>query len=323
MANYNKVFDQKQYLSVANKAAEYFLERGKSQHIPLIVCDVPDAKQYTYISFNEPRGTESGIEWVSSGAKMSVRSNWETFDLLTFQGLIQISNRDIANFGASFIADKHEAEIGKLVYDVDYGMFHGPKDKNGDQLQEGLIGMLTSSIDLSSANGHDVSTKGEIWHTLRDLMEEIPFAIREQGPDMVLYINEKCYSEASAPDRIYNDKVEWNFIYDQFIGPQAIHGRKIGTVVITNMINAEASDNTDGNNADTVDTLGTHGRMLLLVPDKRWVARVISRGFSLIGEEQHMLHVDQLYGFRGRCIPFVRGATTGNAAVRYTEGLTF
>lgn len=326
MTYYNAVFDEKQYRSITKKAADYFLENAKSADIPLIITEVPDAKQYVHVIFDEATGATGGLEWVEEGRKMNVRHNYEIFELPRIQGIIQIRNQDIANYGESLISDKHEAEIIELVHEVDYANFHGAKDDQGYQLQEGLIGMLTSSIDLTSADGHDCSTKGEIWHVIKELMESIPYEIREAGPDMIMWLNEITMSTASGPDRIYNDKVEWDFIYDQFIGEKAVHGRKIGKVIITNMINAEASDDTDGNSADSADVLGTDGRIMLMVPDKRLVARVVSRGFSLIGEEQHMLHVDQLYGHRGRCIPFVYGAlaTAGaRAGVRYTEALSF
>ena len=317
MTNYNKVFDEKQYRSVSKKAALYYLERAKSAVLPLIVTDVPDAKEYTHPYFAEASGVTGGIEWNENERKMSVRHTYETYKLPRISGEIQINNADIANFGPYLIADKHEAEIAELVYEIDYAAFHGAKNDQGYQLQEGLIGQLTSLQNKGSAADSDCSTKGEIWYWLKDMIEDIPFAMRESGPDMILWINELTYANASAPDRIYQDKVEWDFIYEQFIGPKATHGRKIGQVIITNMINAEASDNTDGDNADTVDTITDDGRMLLCVPDKRWGARVVSRGFSLVGEQQHMLHVDQLYGMRGRAIAFDADAWN------YTEALSF
>jgi len=317
MTYYNAVFDEKQYRAVTKKAADMYLETAKSAVIPLIITDIPDAKQYTHVLFAEGTGTTSGLEWVAAGRKMNVRSNYATYELPTYQGIIQINNSEIANFGASLIADKKEAEIKELVKSIDDGMFHGPKDDGEVQLQEGFLGQLTSIENLSSAAGHACATKGEIWHWIKEMIEDIPFAMREEGPDMIMYINEKTILEAQAPDRIYQDMVEWDFIYNQFIGEKAVHGRKIGQVIITDKINAEATDDTDGNGADTVDTLGTDGRILIFVPDKRWIARVVSRGFSLIGEEQHMLHVDQLYGMRGRVIVF------DGDACNYSERLSF
>ena len=317
MTNYNKVFDEKQYRSVNKKAALYYLERAKSAVLPLIVTDVPDAKEYVHPYFAEASGVTAGIEWDDNKRKMSVRHTYETYKLPRISGEIQIRNADIANFGPYLIADKHEAEIAELVYEIDYAAFHGAKNDQGIQLQEGLIGQLTSIENKSSAAGHDVSTKGEIWHWIKEMIEDIPFAMRESGPDIIMWINEKTISEAQAPDRIYQDIKEWDFIYEQFIGPKAVHGRKIGQVIITNLINAEAADDTDGNNADTVDTLGTHGRILMCVPDKRWAGRVVSRGFSLVGEQRYMLHVDQLYGTRGRALAF------DGDAWNYSEALTF
>jgi len=317
MTYYNAVFDEKQYRSVTKKAADYYLETAKSAALPLIICDVPDGKQYTHVVFAEATGVTGGLEWAEHGRKMNVRSNYETFELPRIQGLIQIRNQDIQNFGESLIADKHDAEIRELVKEVDDSIFHGAKNDQGMQLQEGLIGQLTSIEGIVSDGTGDMSGKGEIWHGIKYMMDDIPFAMREDGPDMILYLNELVYANATAPDRIYQDKIEWDFIWETFMGPKAIHGRKIAKVIITNKIMAEATDDTDGDSADTVDVLGTDGRLLLLVPDKRWGARVVSRGFSLIGEEQHMLSVDQLYGWRGRYCVF------DGDAYNYSESVTF
>jgi len=319
---YNAVFDEKQYRSVTKKAANYFLETAKSAAIPLIITEVPDAKQYTHVVFAEATGVTAGLEWEEQGRKMNVRSNYEIFNLPRYQGIIQIRNQDIANFGESLIGDKHSAEIEELVKEIDDGMFHGPKNDNGIKLQQGLLGLLTPLINISSAGDEDCSGKGEIWHVIKEMIEDIPFRIRESGPDMVMYIAEKVIAEAQAPDRIYNDMVEWDFIYRQFIGPEAVHGRKIGKVIVTNKILTDSQDcfsalhDTDAGN-DSFDVLGTEGRILIFVPDKRIMARVVSRGFSLIGEEQHMLSVDQLYGYRGRVCIF---DATG---INYSEQLTF
>ena len=319
MTNYNKVFDEKQYRAVNKKAALYYLERAKSAVLPLIVTDVPDAKEYVHPYFAAASGVTAGIEWNENERKMSVRHTYETYKLPRISGEIQIRNSDIANFGPYLIADKHEAEIAELVYEIDYAAFHGAKNDQGIQLQEGLLGQLTTLQNKSSTAGHDCSTKGEIWHWIKEMIEDIPYAMRESGPDIIMWINEKVIAEAQAPDRIYQDMVEWDFIYNQFIGPKAVHGRKIGQVIITNLINTEASDDTaaGSSNADLADTLGTHGRILMCVPDKRWAGRVVSRGFSLIGEQQHMLHVDQLYGMRGRAIAF------DGDAWNFSEALTF
>jgi len=316
MTYYNAVFDQKQYRSVTKKAAKMYLATAVSAAIPLIITDVPDAKEYVHVIFNEATGVTAGLEFTDHGRKMSVRSNYEIFYLPAIQGAIQINNSEIKNFGASLIGDKKEAEIEALVKKVDDWNIHGARNDDDVQIQEGLIGQLTSIPNLSSAGGHDCSTKGEIWHWIKEMIEDIPLAMRQESGDMVMMINEKTIAEAQAPDRIYNDMVEWDFIDRQFISG-GVHGRKIGRVIITDKINALADDDTDGNGADTVDTLGTDGRILIFCPNKKYLARVVSRGFSLIGEEQHMLAVDQLYGTRQRVCVF------DGDGCNYSERLSF
>lgn len=317
MTNYNEVFDEKQYRSVNKKAAKMYVAQAVSAALPLIKTSIFDAYEYLHPKLAVPIGAQAGVDYIDSGKKMNVRHDHEVIELFVHQGLIQIRNQDIWKYGADLIGDKHEAELEYLVDEIDSAAFHGPKNEMGLQIAEGLLGQLTCLINQSSGADASVATKGEIWLVLKKAMEDIPHAMRVQGPDMILYINEALYAHASAPDRIYQDKVEWDFIYDQFIGPKAIHGRKIGQVIITNKINAEASDDTNGSNADLDDTLGTHGRFLMIVPDKRWVGRIISAGFHLVGEEQHMLSVDQLYGWHG-----YTKALDGDA-LNYSEALTF
>lgn len=317
MTTYNEVFDEKQYRSVNKKAAKMYVDQAVSSVLPLITTEIWDAYEHLHPTFAEPTGAQAGVDYIDSGKKMNVRHEHEVIELFVHQGLIQIRNQDIAKYGVDLIADKHEAEIEYLVNEIDSAAFHGPKNEMGIQIAEGILGQLTCLVNQTSAAGFSVATKGEIWVVLKKAIEDIPFAMRQSGPDMILFINEALYGAASAPDRIYQDKVEWSFIYDQFIGPEAVHGRKIGQVIITNKINAEASDDTNGNNADTVDTLGTHGRFLLVVPDKRWCGRIVSAGFHLVGEKREMLSVDQLYGWHGRVY-----ALDGDA-FNYTEGLTF
>ena len=317
MTNYNEVLDEKQYLSVNLKAAKYYLETAKSAALPLKTTEVFDAYQYLHPVFAEATGATAGLDYVEKGRKANVRHNHTVYELFVHQMLIQIRNQDIAKYGEALIADKHEAEIEHLIEEIDNAAFHGPKNDMGVQIAEGIIGQLTTLQDKSSGADHACATKGEIWHWLKAMIDDIPLAMRERGPDMLLFINEKTYAEASAPDRIYNDKVEWDFIYDQFIGEKAVHGRKIGQVILTDKINAEASDTTTGNGTNTADTLGTDGRMLLVVPDLRWAARVESAGFHLVGEDKGMLFVDQLYGWHGRAL------VLNEDAWNYTERLSF
>lgn len=321
MTNYNKVFEEKQYRAITARAAQYYRESGKSGDIPLIKTDVPDALEYTYVTLQDPIVTQGGLEWSEQGKLGVVSHDSATIKLYSQMMHINVNNNDIAKFGSQLIADKKDAKIAKFAADIDDAVFHGPKSTDnpntpGFQIAEGLIGQLTSMQNLNGTDSN-LATKGYIWAAIKKMVDGIPFAMREEGPDMLLYMTENLASKVSAPDRIYNDKVEWDFIYDTFMGPKALPGRKIGKTIVTNKIAAEATDNTDGDNADTVDTAGTHDRMMLICPDPRWVGRVVSRGFSLVGEEQGMLHVHQLYGHRGRAYFF------NTDCAEYTEALVW
>lgn len=305
MADYfNVAFDESQYRSVNLKAAKYYLEKSKSGAIPLVQTDLPDADVYRHPLFLEPNIGGAGESWTEVGPLATVISNYIDVDLFTQQCNLQTDLNDINRFSESFISDKHDALIEAWAYRVDYNNFHGPHNDTGVQMVEGLLGQLTTIENLSSAADHNCNIKGDIYLWIKGMIEDIPFGMRESGPDMLMYINEKTYTEAKELDRIYNDKNEWQLIMDNFVGEDAVHGQKIGKVIVTDMINALAADDTDGNGADGLDTLGTDGRILIMVPDDRWVGRVVSRGFSLLGTRQGAITEDQLFGWKGRAYFF-------------------
>ena len=321
MTNYNEVFDEKQYREVNLRAALKYLDLNVSAAFPLLSTKIFDAYEYLHPILDEATGARSGVDYTDTGKKMNVRHNHEVIELFVTEGLIQIRNQDIWKYGDDLIADKFEAKIEELVKTVDDRAFHGPLSEGDLPIAAGILGQLTPVIDKSSGTDHACATKGEIWRWLKAMIETIPLAMRQQGPDMVLFINEKTIAEASAPDRIYQDKVEWDFIKEQFIDG-GTHGRKIGQVIITDKINANLADSyttgwSTSNGYQSADTLGTDGRMLLFVPDKKWVARIESAGFHKVGEKQDMLSVDQLYGWHGRFKVF------DSEAVQYSERLSF
>ena len=303
MTNYNVVFDEKQYREVAARAAKYYQETAKTSVIPKIYTTKPDALEYVYTDLTDPTGSHGELDWTAGGRAADVIHEPTTYYLDSLQLDIMIRKNDISNYGAQLIADKNDASIAKWALDWDYAMLHGVKNDASIQLREGLIGQLTSMQNL---NGTDsaLGTKGYGWKALNKMIDGIPFALREEGPDMVLMMDELFYSKMTAPDRVYNDKVEWNFIYDMLMGEQAVKGRKIGTTIITNKILTEAFDDTDGDGHDAADTLGTHSRLLLFVPDPRWIAIVMSRSFSLVDETTIPLAVHQIWGVRGNCCVF-------------------
>ena len=323
MANYNKVFEEKQYRAITSKAAKYYQESAISMDVPLIKADVPDAKEYTYVPLSDPNVSIGGLEWAEQGKIATTLHNSATIDLHSMMMHIVIDNNDIANFGSQLIADKKDAQISKFALDVDASIFHGvrPYDPtNGSVVPfaQGLLGQITGQQNVNGTDS-DLTTKGYVWKAIKTMMDDIPIGMRQEGPDMILMMSEDIYAAATAPDRVYNDMVEWDFIYRTFMGPQAMHSRKIGKTIVTNGILAQAGDSTlstAGGAITTADTVGTHGRMLLYVPDSRWVGRVVSRNFSLIGEESGMLHTHQLYGWRGR------GYWFNADCANYTEQIT-
>lgn len=318
MTTYNTVFEDRQYRAIAKRAARYWQERAKMVDLPLIKTDVPDAVEYRHTRLTDPRiaaeedpaiinigPATGGVEqWEEEGDLGDIQHGYDTFPLGSVQMNLKVINNNINQFvGANLLADKRAALIAKFALDVDSGLIRGFYDRTGQvliasgyQQQAGCaVPNDNTPVVITSLNGTDsnLSTKGDIWKGIIKMIDAIPFEMREEGPPMVLLASENIIKNSKAPDRIYQDKIEWNFIYDNLIGPEAVEARKIGKVRITNKVLIAGTD-----------TVGTNDRLCLYVPDVRWIAKVASRSFSLLGEKRGMLSIKQAWGWRGRCCIF-------------------
>lgn len=314
MTTYNIAFDESQYRAIANRAAKYYQNKAVFSILPLLQADEPDAYQYRYTYLGDPIASSSGIDWTAKGEKAKVLHQYTDIDLYTEQMNLYFDLNERNKFGEQLIADKRGAIIDKFALNIDYRHIHGPKagygasgaasgETYGTQMAEGLIGQLTSIQNLDGTDSL-LSTKGDIWYAINTMIDGIPFAMRQEGPPMIMVTDEYVAKEAMAPDRIYQDSIEGDFIKRVLMGADAPEGRKIGAWHVTNNLLCEASDDTDGENADTADTLGTQSRIMLFVPDVRWCGRIVSRSFSLVGEETGMLGTEQAWGWKGRAYWF-------------------
>jgi len=316
MTYYNVAFEEKQYRAVATTAAEYYKDWCSSADIPLVVAKVPDAYEYRYVNFLDAEASYAGSDWSPKGKKGTVVHNYTDIELYTQQLNLSFDINERNKFGDALIADKRRALINRWAVDVDDAAFHGPHAASGlpktgtatffgggHQLAEGLIGQLTSIENLDGTDSV-LDVKGDIWYAINTMIDGIPFGIRKEGPPMIMITDEYVPKEASAPDRVYMDTVEIDFIKRYLMGEGATEGRKIGKWVVSNRILAEATDDTDGVAPDTTDTIGTDSRIMLFVPDPRWCGRIVSRGFSLVGEDSGAISTDQIYGWKGRAYWF-------------------
>lgn len=321
MTYYNVAFEEKQYRAVASRAAKYYQDRCDSSVIPLVVADVPDAYEYRYTNLLDPHASSGGHEWSAHGQKGTVIHNYSDIELYTQQLNLAFDLNERNKFGDALIADKRGALIDKWAIDVDLSAWHGPKASHGlgidnptliaagtikrpgSQIAEGLIGQLTSIENLDGTDS-TLDVKGDIWYAINTMIDGIPFALRKEGPPMIMITDEYVAKEASAPDRIYMENVEIDFIKKYLMGDGATEGRKIGSWKVSNKILTEVEDATDGDSANTTDTIGTDSRIMLFVPDPRWCGRIVSRGFSLVGEDSGLLGIEQVYGWKGRAYWF-------------------
>lgn len=311
MTTYNIAFDESQYRAIASRAAKYYQSKAMGSVIPLVKADVLDAYTYRYTNLEDPMASHAGIDWSSKGEKGRVLHQYTDIDLYTEQMNLYFDLNEKNKFGEALIAQKKAAIIDKWALNVDYAHFHGPQagygvsaaTSKGTQLAEGLIGQLTSITNLDGTDS-TLNVKGDIWYAINTMIDGIPFNMRREGPLMTMITDEHVAKEAFAPDRIYQDSLEGDYIRRVLMGDAAPEGRKIGQWIVSNDILCLASDNTDGDNADTADTAGTHSRIMLFVPDPRWCGRIVSRGFDLIGEDTGILGTEQVWGTKGRAYWF-------------------
>ena len=305
---YNTALEQRQYMAIALKASKFYLEKTAMAPLPLVTTPVPHVKQYRwtrltkpYIAAEDNIGTTHGDvatagleaeEFPEDGPLGDVQHGYQDYNLGSINMFLKVKNSNIPQFiGPNLLADKREAIIEKFAFDVDNGLIRGIYDRTGKVLiASGYQAQATSVANLNGVDSN-LSTKGDIWKALNLMVDTIPLGMRQQSPPMELVMSEHIYKIASAPDRVYLQDIEWDYIKKYLMGEGALKSRKINpNVQICNNMLASS------------DTIVTNDRMALYVPNPRWIGRVVSRGFSKLGEKRGMLSTTQQWGWTGRCV---------------------
>lgn len=318
---YNTALEQRQYMAIALKAAKYYLEKTAMAPLPLKTTPIPHVKQYRWTRLTKPyiaaedtvanvaTGGLEAEEFPEAGPLGDVQHGYQDYNLGSINMFLKVLNANIPQFiGPNLLADKREAIIEKFAFDVDEGLIRGIYDRTGKVLiASGYQAQATSVADLNGTDS-SLATKGDIWKGLNKMIDTIPLGMRQSSPPMELVLSENLYKTASAPDRIYLNDVEWDYIKKYLMGENALQSRKINPVVhISNKMLVAGTD-----------TKGTHDRMALYVPNDRWIGRVVSRGFSKLGELKGMLSTTQEWGWTGRCIIDNALAATFSEQILYT-----
>lgn len=305
MVIYNTAFEQRQYMAISLKAAKYYLENAAMMALPLKQTQIPHVKKYRWIRLTKPyiaaedtvanqaTGGLEAEEFSEDGPLADVQHGFNDYDLGSIAMFIKVKNSNIPQFiGSNLIADKREAKIEKFALDVDTGLIRGIYDRTGKVLV--VNGYQAQATTVANLNGTDsnLSTKGDIWKGLNLMIDTIPLGMRQSSPPMELVMSEHVYKMASDPNRVYLNNIEWDYIKKYLMGENALESRKINpNVKISNKLLIAGTD-----------TETTNDRIALYVPNSRWIGKVVSRGFSRLGEKQGMLSTTMQYGWTGRCI---------------------
>jgi len=305
VVTYNTALEQRQYMAIALKASKYYLEKTAMAPLPLIQTPVPHVKQYRWTRLTKPyiaaedtvanvaTGGLEAEEFPEDGPLGDVQHGFQDYSLGSINMFLKVKNSDIPQFiGPNLLADKREAIIEKFAFDVDEGLIRGIYDRTGKVLIASGYQAQATTVTLLNGVDSNLSTKGDIWKAINLLIDTIPLGMRQQSPPMELVMSEHIYKLASAPDRVYLQDIEWDYIKKYLMGEGALQSRRINPEVqITNKLLVAGTD-----------TIVTNDRMALYVPNNRWIGRVVSRGFSKLGEVQGMLSTTQQWGWTGRCI---------------------
>lgn len=302
---YNTALEQRQYMAIALKASKYYLEKTAMAPLPLKKTPVKHVKKYRWTRLTKPyiaaedtvanvaTGGLEAEEFPEDGPLGDVQHGFKDYDLASINMFLKMKNANIPQFiGSNLLADKREANIEKFAFDVDTGLIRGIYDRTGKVLiASGYQAQATSVANLNGVDSN-LSTKGDIWKALNKMIDSIPLGMRQSSGPMELVMSENIYKNAAAPDRIYLNEVEWDYIRSYLMGKNSLKDRRINPdVKISNRMLLAGTD-----------TIVTNDRMALYVPNDRWIGRVVSRGFSKLGEKRGMLSTTQEWGWTGRCI---------------------
>jgi len=304
MVTYNTALEQRQYMAISLKAAKFYLENAAMMALPLKKTPVPHVKQFRWVRLLEAyiaaEDTEAAVatggleaeEFSEDGPLADVQHGFNDYNLGSIAMFLKVKNSNIPQFiGSNLLADKREAKIEKFAKDVDTGLIRGIFDRTGKvKIVSGYQDQATSVTNLNGSDSN-LETKGDIWKALNKMIDTIPLGMRQSSPPMELVMSEHIYKEASDPNRVYLQDIEWDYIKKYLMGEGALKYRRINPdVKISNMM------------LDSGDTEITHDRMALYVPNARWIGKVVSRSFSKLGEKAGMLSTTMQYGWTGRCI---------------------
>ena len=302
---WNQALEPRQYMAISLKAAKFYLEKAAMVGLPLKQTKVPHVKKYRWTRLSKPyiaaedtvanvaTGGREAEQWDEDPDIADVQFGYKDYDLGSIGMALEVKKSNIPQFqGPNLLADKREALIEKFALDVDTGLIRGIWDRTGRvQIASGYQAQATSITNLNGVDSALV-TKGDIWKAFNKMIDAIPLGMRQASGPMICVMSENLLAKVSAPDRVYLQDIEWDYIKKYLMGERAEVGRKIDpNVRISNDLLVAGTD-----------TLGTHDRLALYVPNDRWIAKVVSRSFSKLGEMQGLHSYIMDYGWTGRCI---------------------
>lgn len=296
-----EILAEEHYISISEAIAKYYQSAAVTADIPFIPMKrypgMPDPTFYRHIRLGKSKASFGIYErWTGSGEKATTDRGYQDFKISGREMILELPRQNLnLSDPMRIITAKERQQMEQFALDIDKAMIVGNYPDFDDRdavLDDG--GLLTQATGVTNLDGVDsaLETKSDIWAGFRKMIDTIPLAKRQKSPPMIMYMTEHIASALGAPDRIYTDVTEQDFIKRIYMGMEALFGRKIGKIIVTNEILAVG------------DTLGTHDRLLLLIPNQDFVARVIYQPIGFIAEDLEALILKQIWGWKGALCVF-------------------
>jgi len=295
MVTYNTILSDQFYIHTSKKIAEYFSELAIMAAVPVIdkSAETPDALYYRHTNLLETKASR-GIadKWSPQGPVADTQHGYTDFKCMGKEMHLAIPKNGINLHNQQFLFDaKQRQAMMQMALDVDdcniFGNYEDPADDRTKLLDDG--GLITQATTVEDLNGTDsnLSTKGDIIKGVNKMIDAIPLRIRQNAPPMKMLVSENLVANGNDGDHIYIEKTEIDLLREKFV-TNPIKNRAISEIIITDKILVTGTD-----------TKGTNDRIVIFVPDERICARIVTRGFSLLGEESRALDIHQVWGWRG------------------------
>lgn len=306
-------FDQRFYQAMATMVGGYIAEAVPSAILPSVTVAPYLADEYKKPIYGMSQNVYGETRLGANGRRMETPRETRTYKLAIVRVNTKYGPEELREDG-QFVIQKRQQELRKWADAADLAIWSGVYTEGyteggagiGTKLNEGILDQAGAVIDLDGTDSA-LTSQGDVFAALTKMVESIPFRYR-QGREIVLAMTPHFYNMANSSTFTYSDgSTEWEKFFDKFI-TKGIDGYRVSrNVIVSNAI--------FGNLGDTV---GTHDRLMAIIPDPNFVERAYSMGVRQLGQMKNEIgEVIEAWGVK------LAGCVHDNNAVLLSEQITW